>query len=142
MEPVSWGNMPFCIDGSFLLRNIHPAISLKTQFPEFPVYKEKDTGSVLNCLQVTLIPSSCCLTKKIEFNVIQLKTRKRKGTGSQMMCVVGVGMGVRMGLGENGSLRGKLVGHQRQLFLFLISLKPSLEMPFKKTSCDSLARMV
>lgn len=45
-------------------------------------------------------------------------------------------------MGEDGSLREKSVGHQRQFSLFLISLKPSLEMPFKKTSCDSLAWVV
>lgn len=58
MELASWGNLPVYADGSFLPRNSHLATSLKTPlFLELPVYKGKDAGNMLDCLQVILITS-------------------------------------------------------------------------------------
>lgn len=47
-----------------------------------------------------------------------------------------------MAVGKDEGLRGKLVGHQRQFCLLLISLNPTLEMSCRRISCDSLAWMV
>lgn len=81
----------------------------------FPVYKGKDTGNILNSLQVIPgHPSESLLyvhllkrLEKAEFSVIQLKVRKGKRIGSQRVCVVGLGVGwQKEGAGGMGLLEG------------------------------------